>query len=91
MTKSKEDIKKAIREAVRAVTGIEGLEDTDSLVDRDLGIAPVNFLYIFDILEKDLQIAVCEVLETITYQVMTIESLATAISHIKTESLTVSM
>jgi hypothetical protein len=76
---SREDIEKAIREAVGDVTGITGLDDDANLTDTALGIAPANFLYIFDILERRLQVPAHDVLKTSGYQVMGIKNLTDAL------------
>ena len=81
--KSSEDIIKVIRKAVEDVAGIVNLDDNASLVDKNLRIAPADFLYIFDILEKEVQVNVYDVLKDNTYHVMTVNGLATAISRLE--------
>jgi len=80
---SKTEVEKAIRDTIEAVTGKSDLESDASLIDREMGIHPATFLYIFDKLEKDLQLDVCDVLRTQTFQVMTIGKLTDAIHSLQ--------
>ena len=76
---TKEQIEKSIRDAVCEVTGKKDFGSLDSLIDKDSGIMPVNFLYIFDILEKELNLPVCKVFENNGYDVMCVKNLTDAI------------
>lgn len=69
---SKKDVEKIVREVVMNVTGINKLENYDSLVGKDLNINPADFLYIFDILEKQFQLPVHDIFISHTFEVMTI-------------------
>lgn len=80
---SKEDIENIIRNAVKDVLGITSLDKSASLIDRDLAIVPVNFLYIFEILEKGLQLPVYNIFIDHTYEVMTIEKLTNALFELQ--------
>jgi len=76
---TKEVIQAAIYDAVREVTGISHFEKNASLIDKDLRIGPASFLYIFDILEKQLQVPACDIFQNHTYEVMTISNLTEAL------------
>lgn len=76
---SKSFIEQAIREAVYKVTGIKDLEKDRSLIDRDMNIMPANFLYIFEILEEELRLPVCQIFIGNSYEVMCVENLTNAI------------
>jgi len=69
---TRDDLEKAIRKAIEEVTGITDLEDDDNLMSRKLRIQPSAFLYIFDILEKELELPVYEVFKHNTYENMTL-------------------
>ena len=74
-----ETIENNIREAIESVTCIRIIDGDTSLISKDMDIAPSDFLYIFDILERKLQINVHAVLAASTYQVMTVRNLSGAI------------
>jgi len=76
---TKEDIEQAIRDAVGRVTGITELDSDLNLVSKELGIAPANFLYIFDIFEKALGLPIHDILKSNNYQVMTVANLTEAL------------
>lgn len=80
---TKEHIIQSIRYAIYKVTGLTNIDKNRSLIDKETKIAPVNFLYIFDILENELQLPVCKIFEDNTYEVMCIENLANAIYKIQ--------
>jgi len=80
---SKEIIERAICDAVRDVTGLVDIEKDESLIDGGLSIEPVDFLYIFDILEKKLQLPVCDIFKNHTFEVMTINNLTDALINVK--------
>lgn len=80
---SKESIEKTIQEAVMNVTGIEVFEKDTSLIDKKLNIIPANILYIFDILEKKLQLPVHDIFINHTFEVMTVENLADALFQLE--------
>jgi len=83
---SPEAIESAIRGAVKDVAGIEGIGRDANLVFRDTGIAPADFLYIFDILSDKLRIDMSDILKTGTYKVMTISNLTEAIRKLEEAS-----
>ena len=75
---NREEIKVIIRNAIIQVTGLDNLDGKTSLISKELGIIPVNFLYIFEILKNELELPVYKIFENHTYQVMTIDNLANA-------------
>lgn len=84
---SKRDIEKAILEAVKAVAGIEFLEKSANLVDRDMNIIPANFLYVFDMLEEKFRLPVYNIFIDSTYEVMTVENLTEALFELQKQNL----
>jgi hypothetical protein len=76
---TKDSIMTLIRKTVSDVTGISDFENDTSLIDGSLPIAPVNFVYIFNALEKTLNLPVHDILKDHTFNVMTVENLADAI------------
>ena len=72
-------IEKVICDTIRDVSGIEHLEKDASLIGRDSGISPVDFLYIFDLLEKQLQMPVSDIFINYTFEVVTVNNLAAAL------------
>ena len=75
---NREEIKVIIRNAIIQVTGLDNLDGKTSLISKEMGIMPVNFLYIFEILKNELELPVYKIFENHTYQVMTIDNLANA-------------
>ncbi len=82
---TKEIMVNTILAAVEEVTGILDLENDTSLIDRDLAIMPACFLYIFDMLEKRLQLPVYDIFIDNTFEVMTVENLSNALLKLKTK------
>ncbi|MCL2153502.1 MAG: hypothetical protein FWH57_11200 [Oscillospiraceae bacterium] len=82
MTITKESIVMTIHKAAKEVLGILDLSDSASLIDKDMRIAPVDFLYIFEILETKYGAGVYDILKTHGFEVMTVENLAEAIYQI---------
>ena len=76
---TKHEIELCIRDTIVKVTGVTELLGEDSLIDKNVGIMPVNFLYIFDILEKQLELPICNIFKTNSYDVMCINNLTDAI------------
>lgn len=78
-----DEIRQVVEIAVKEVTG-KPFNTDKSLIDRDSGIMPANFLYIFEILEEKLNLPVCSIFETNSYEVMTIDNLSKAIFTLQT-------
>ena len=79
MACTREEIEVMVREVVKDVTGVETRSPDASLIDRETGIIPADFLYIFDQLEQKLRAPVCGIFEEYTYEVMTVRNLADAL------------
>ena len=84
---SKEMIEDIIRDAVKNVTGITALERDTNLIDQELKIIPVDFLYIFDILEKKLQVPAHNIFIDHTFEVMSVAKLADALFELGTDTI----
>jgi hypothetical protein len=83
---TRESIEHKIREAVGDVTGTTNLDKNVSLIDRAALIIPVCFLYIFDILEKSLELPVYDIFTNHSFEVMTVENLTDALFELETQS-----
>jgi len=80
----REEIKETIRSAVVEVTDLAILDDDTCLLDSHLRIPPVAFLYIFDIIEKQLNFPVCDFFAKNTFEVMTLKNLTEALYYEQT-------
>ena len=80
-----DEIKVAIRFALKEITGREDIGDDVVLIDPSVGILPVNFLYIFDLIEMELSLPVHRIFDCHTHDVMTIENLSAAILQLSRE------
>ena len=78
---AKEEIRKCIIDVVKEVTHQE--IENENLLDSRLGIQPVDFLYIFDLLEKELKLPVIKIIEVSDYNVMQIDRLCDAIWNLQ--------
>lgn len=81
MDYTKEEIRKCIIDVVKEVTHQE--IENENLLDSRLGIQPVDFLYIFDLLEKELKLPVIKIIEVSDYNVMQIDRLCDAIWNLQ--------
>ncbi len=78
------EIETAIIDAVKEVSGGYKVTDRDMhLLDDSIPMPIVNYLYVFDILEKKLDLPVVKVLETNDYTVFTVRNLAREISKLQ--------
>lgn len=75
---SKEAIRQKIKTAIVDVSDWDSVGFDESLISKDSRIIPANFLYIFDQIEKALNIPVCKIFETHSHNVMTINNLTDA-------------
>lgn len=82
MKHTEAEITKAIIETVYEVTRISIQTEEISLLDTQLDINPADFLYIFDILEKQFGFETKEILENSNYDVMYIPNLSKAIMQL---------
>lgn len=72
MMYTKKEVIELIRKVVLEVTGNKVESEEMSLLDTRLGINPVDFLYIFDLLEKELKVPVVDILKDHDYTIMKI-------------------
>lgn len=79
-------IKDEILKAVKEVTGISCADEDANLIDREIGIIPADFIYIFDLLEKRLQIPVHNIFTSRTFDVMTVNNLSNALLELKEQT-----
>lgn len=79
MMYAKKEVIELIRKVVFEVTGNKVESDGMSLLDTRLGINPVDFLYIFDLLEKELEVPAVDILKDHDYTVMRIDNMSEAL------------
>ena len=85
--KTKDSIEQVVRESIAEVVGERELSVNANLLDTETGIVPVNFLYIFDLLEKKLCLPVCEIFVDHGYDVMTITGLTDALFKLDSDCI----
>ncbi len=76
MIYSEKEIEHIIEEAVWKVTGRRLPSSETSLLNTDMDIPVVDFLYVFDLLEKELGLSITDILKTADYTVMSPHNLA---------------
>lgn len=64
-----------IFDAVEKVTGIREITSETNLLSRTVGIFPADFLYIFAIIEKELNVEISSVFIDSTYEVFIVKIL----------------
>lgn len=79
MKYTKKEIMELIRKVVFEVTRNKVESDEMSLLDTSLSITPADFLYIFDLLEKELGVPAVEILKDHNYTVMKIGNMSEAL------------
>lgn len=79
MMHTKKEVMELIREVVFEVTGNKVESDEISLLDTSLNINPADFLYIFDLLEKELKVPAVDILKDHDYTVMRIDNMSEAL------------
>ena len=77
-----EYIKGVIKQSISIVTGKEGMDNNQNLLDSKIGVFPADYIYIFNMLEKKLGVPVFCLLEKYDHTVMTINNLAIAINEL---------
>jgi len=77
------EIEDVVCNVVKSVAGIEAVSRTENLLSRKLNIHPAKFLYIFNELQQELQLLVCEIFKGQAYTLMTIENLASALFELQ--------
>lgn len=71
-----------IFDAVEKVTGIREITSETNLLSRSVGIFPADFLYIFKIIEKELNVEISSVFIDSTYEVFIVKNFAKKLSEI---------
>lgn len=79
MMYTKKEVMELIRKVVFEVTGNKVESDEISLLDTSLNINPADFLYIFDLLEKELKVPAVDILKDHDYTVMRIDDMSEAL------------
>lgn len=79
MEYTKKDIRNLIRKIVFDVTKVHVESENTSLLDTRLKIHPADFLYIFDLLEKELHIPVVNIFIDQDYTIMRVDRMSEAI------------
>lgn len=79
MMHTKKEVMELIRKVVFEVTGNKVESDEISLLDTSLNINPADFLYIFDLLEKELKVPAVDILKDHDYTVMRIDDMSEAL------------
>lgn len=79
MKHTKKEIMELIQKVVFEVTGNKLESEEMSLLDTSLGINPSDFLYIFELLEKELGVPAVEILKDHNYTVMKIDNMSEAL------------
>jgi len=74
-----ENIEREIRIAIKTITNLDNLDNNANLLDQYLGIIPVDFIYIFDIIESKYSDKIYKILIDHSFHVMTIKNLSIAI------------
>lgn len=82
MRYTEKDIIQLIHDTVWEVTQIKVVSDDISLLDAKLGINPADFLYVFEIFEKKLEIPVIDIFKNNNYLVMKVSNLSKAFYNI---------
>lgn len=79
MKYEKKEIMKLIQKTVFEVTKIHVDNEKINLLDTSLDICPADFLYVFDLLEKELNISIVEILIRYPYYVMELDHMSDAL------------
>ena len=74
---TREEIRECVIDVMKEVTLCE-IKD-GSLIDKNLGIHPADFLYIFEILEDKLKVPIVEILMNSDYTVMQLDKFCNAL------------
>ena len=74
---TKDAISQLLKTVITDVSGWDSVGLDESLISKDSRITPADFLYIFDQIEKKLNIPVCKVFESHSFEIMTINNLST--------------
>jgi len=77
------EIRSIVRKAVVEVTRDTDICDDANLLERDGSIMPADFLYIFDIIEKNISFSVNKFFAECTIADMTIENIARTVYELQ--------
>lgn len=72
MERTKSELIDLIKKIVYEVTNVKVEDETVNLLDNRLDIHPADFLYIFDLLEKELHFPVTDILRNHDHTIMEI-------------------
>lgn len=75
-------IEAVVYEAIEQVTGMTNIDSNVCLLDKNVGIMPAEFLYIFEHVESKLGMPINSVLTENTYEVFFVDKLVEAIYKI---------
>lgn len=70
MKYTQDEIIEMIKNTILEVTGVRIVSDTDNLLDTKYDINPAEYLYVFDVLEKKLQLPVTDIFKDSDYTIM---------------------
>lgn len=76
---TKQELMELIKKTVFDVTNIQVEQVKTNLLDTSLKIHPADFLYIFDTLEKKLNVPTADILKNHDYTVMQIDVMSDAL------------
>lgn len=79
MERTKRELVHLIKGAVYEVTNVEIEDEKMNLLDNRLNIHPADFLYIFDLLEKELHIPVADILRDHDHTIMEVGAMGDAL------------
>lgn len=79
MKYTKCELVSVIKKIVYEVTNIIIEDEKTNLLDNKLDIHPADFLYIFDLLEKELQVPVTNILRVNDFTVMRVDNMGNEI------------
>lgn len=79
MKYTKQEMIDLIQKTVYEVTQVKADSPETNLLDTRLAIHPADFLYIFDLLEKELKIPVVTILINHDYTIMRIDQMSEAL------------
>lgn len=79
MKYEKSDLAELIKKAVYEVTQIHVDCGKTNLLDTSMDICPADFLYIFDLLEKELHVPAVDILNGRSYHILEIDAMSEAL------------
>ena len=82
MESKKQELIQLIKQTVYEVTNVKVEDENMNLLDNRLAIQPADFLYIFDLLEKELHVPVSDLLKNYDHTVMEVGAMSDALSEL---------